>query len=232
MSGFFSGILDLLYPRKCAFCRRITRDGRMVCPECEKNLPFPAKEQEQQNIPPLALCLAPLYYTGKVRESLLRYKFHGAAAYCGIYAEFMAGCLQRHGVEADRVSWVPLSRQRLRRRGYDQAKLLAEQVSKRTGIPCERLIIKTKNNPAQSGRKSREERAKNVQGVYRAIGVRPGERIILIDDIVTTGATLKAAATELLGAGAASVTGLAAACAERDRSEIKEMNGDNGYADI
>ncbi len=232
MSAFFSALLDLLYPKKCAFCRRLVHNGRMLCPECEKMLPFPTEEQEQLQIPPLELCLAPLYYTGKVRDSLLRDKFHGAAAYCGIYGELMAGCLQRHGGSADRITWVPLSRQRLRRRGYDQAKLLARELSRRTGIPCERLIIKTKNNPAQSGRKSREERAKNVQGVYRAIGVRPGERIILIDDIVTTGATLKAAATELLGAGAASVTGLAAACAERDRSEIKEMNGDNGYADI
>lgn len=216
MSAFFGALLDLLYPKKCAFCRRLVHDGRMLCPECAKTLPFPTEEQERLFIPPLELCLAPLYYTGKVRDSLLRYKFHGAAAYCGIYGELMADCLQRHGERADRITWVPLSRQRLRRRGYDQAKLLAQELSRRTGIPCGRLVVKTKNNPAQSGRKSAEERARNVQGVYRAEGVRPGERILLVDDIVTTGSTLKAAASVLLEAGAASVTGLAAARAGQD----------------
>ncbi len=232
MNAFFSSILDLLYPRKCAFCRKLVRDGRMICPNCEKNLVVQAKEQEHMTIPPLALCLAPLYYTGKVRESLLRYKFHGAAAYSGIYAELMADCLQRHGETADRITWIPLSRQRLRRRGYDQAKLLAKEVSRRTGIPCGRLLVKIRNNPAQSGRKNAAERERNVQGVYRADGVRPGERILLIDDIVTTGATLRAAASVLLEAGAASITGLAAAKARRDHSESTERNGDSGHADI
>ena len=232
MSAFFSGVLDLLYPGKCAFCRRLVRDRRMICPECEKTLVSLTGEQERMHIPPLELCLAPLYYTGKVRESMLRYKFHGAAAYCGIYAELMADCLQRHGETADRITWIPLSRQRLRRRGYDQAKLLAQELSRRTGIPCERLLVKTRNNPAQSGKKSAAERERNVQGVYRADGVQPGERILLIDDIVTTGSTLKAAASVLIEAGAASVTGLAAAKAERGHSESTERNGDSGNADI
>lgn len=216
MRAFFSGILDLLYPKKCAFCRSLVRDGRMLCPDCEKTLPFPSREQERMSIPPLELCLAPLYYTGKVRDSLLRYKFHGAAAYAGIYGELMADCIQRHSVNADRITWVPLSRQRLRRRGYDQAKLLAREISRRTGIPCARLVIKIKNNPAQSGRKGMKERTENVRGVYRAEDVQPGESILLVDDIVTTGSTLKAAAAVLLEAGAASVTGLAAARAGRD----------------
>ena len=208
MSALTEKILDLLYPPKCAFCRRLVRDGRMLCPECEKKLPVPDREDQAQHIPPLALCLSALYYTGDVQKSLLRYKFHGAAAYCRIYGELMDACLREHDVHPDVVTWVPLSRRRLRKRGYDQAELLAREVAGRRGIPCERMMEKTRNNPAQSGTRSPEERRKNVEGVYRAITDCTAVQVLLVDDIVTTGATLSAAAQVLYDAGAIEVTGL------------------------
>ena len=123
----------------------------------------------------------------------------------------MDHCLREHAVSADVVTWIPLSRARLRKRGYDQAKLLAEEVAARQSLPCERMIEKIRNNRAQSGTKSAEERKKNVEGVYRAVTDCSGARILLVDDIVTTGATLSEAAETLLKAGALEVTGLTAA---------------------
>ena len=96
MNALIGRLLDLLYPPKCAFCRKLVRDGRMLCPDCEKNLPAPEKELQVQQFPHLALCVSPLYYTGDVKKSLQRYKFHSAAAYCGIYGELMAECLKAH----------------------------------------------------------------------------------------------------------------------------------------
>ena len=162
-------LLDLLYPPKCAFCRKLVTDGRMLCPDCEKALPVPEKEKQSKKISGLAVCLSPLYYTGDVRQSLHRYKFQGAAAYYRIYAELMAACAREHGLTADLVTWVPLSRKRLRSRGYDQARLLAEEVAGRLGLPCEQTLEKIRNNPAQSGTSGAEERQKNVLGVYRAV---------------------------------------------------------------
>ncbi len=208
MSSLTNRLLDLLYPPKCAFCRRLVRDGRMLCLDCEKRLPRPDRKDQLRQIDHLDLCLSPLYYTGEVRESLHRYKFHGAAAYCHIYGELMDRCLREHGISADVVTWVPLSRARLRKRGYDQARLLAEQVAQRQHLPCECMIEKKRNNPAQSGTKTAEERKKNVEGVYRSVTDCSGARILLIDDIVTTGATLSAAAETLRKAGALEVTGL------------------------
>ena len=225
-------LLDLLYPPKCAFCRKLVTDGRMLCPDCEKALPVPEKEKQSKKISGLAVCLSPLYYTGDVRQSLHRYKFQGAAAYYRIYAELMAACAREHGLTADLVTWVPLSRKRLRSRGY-QARLLAEEVAGRLGLPCEQTLEKIRNNPAQSGTSGAEERQKNVLGVYRAVTSFAGEHVLLVDDIVTTGATLSEAAKELLNAGAEQVSGLTLARTDRENNGFrKEANGESDYADI
>ena len=226
-------LLDLLYPPKCAFCRKLVTGGRMLCPDCEKALPVPEKEKQSKKISGLAVCLSPLYYTGDVRQSLHRYKFQGAAAYYRIYAELMAVCVREHGLTADLVTWVPLSRKRLRRRGYDQARLLAEEVAGRLALPCEQTLEKIRNNPAQSGTSGAEERQKNVRGVYRAVTSFAGEHVLLVDDIVTTGATLSEAAKELLNAGAEQVSGLTLARTDRENNGFRtEANGESDYADI
>ena len=226
-------LLDLLYPPKCAFCRKLVTDGRMLCPDCERALPVPEKEKQSKKISGLAVCLSPLYYTGDVRQSLHRYKFQGAAAYYRIYAELMAACVREHGLTADLVTWVPLSRKRLRRRGYDQARLLAEEVAGRLALPCEQTLEKIRNNPAQSGTSGAEERQKNVLGVYRAVTSFAGEHVLLVDDIVTTGATLSEAAKELLNAGAEQVSGLTLARTDRENNGFRtEANGESDYADI
>ena len=226
-------LLDLLYPPKCAFCRKLVTDRRMLCPDCEKALPVPEKEKQSKKISGLAVCLSPLYYTGDVRQSLHRYKFQGAAAYYRIYAELMAACAREHGLTADLVTWVPLSRKRLRSRGYDQARLLAEEVAGRLGLPCEQTLEKIRNNPAQSGTSGAEERQKNVLGVYRAVTSFTGEHVLLVDDIVTTGATLSEAAKELLNAGAEQVSGLTLARTDRENNGFRtEANGESDYADI
>ena len=233
MSKIGERLLDLLYPPKCAFCRKLVLDGRMLCPDCEENLPFTENEMQRQDISHLAVCLSPLYYTGVVRQSLHRYKFSGAAAYYRIYAEMMAACLNEQELQPDLVTWVPLSRKRLRRRGYDQAKLLAEEVARLTGLPCEQTLEKARNNPAQSGTSGAEERQKNVQGVYRTVTSFAGEHVLLVDDIVTTGATLSEAAEMLLEAGAEEVSGLTLARTVRSYDDIRtDSNGESEYADF
>ena len=225
-------LLDLLYPPKCVFCRKPVPDSRMLCPACEGKWKRRDGVTVRKEIPHLALCLSPLYYTGAVRKSLQRYKFHGAAAYYRVYAELMAECLQGQESGWDRVTWVPLSRSRLRMRGYDQAKLLAEETARLLGLPCERLLIKIRNNPAQSRAGNARERFENVKGVYRCTGVTAGESILLIDDIVTTGATLASAAGELESAGAGKITGLTAAATPPGGQTTTDWNGDSGNADI
>jgi len=148
-----------------------------------------------------------------VRDSLLRYKFHGVTAYGGAYADFLAKCIDESRISCDIITWVPLSRKRLRRRGYDQARILAEETAKRLGLPCVRLLEKRIDTRPQSGIGNAQMRQKNASGVYVCCDPEnaAGRQILLIDDIVTTGATLSECAAMLKKAGCAGVYAAAAA---------------------
>ena len=103
---------------------------------------------------------------------------------------------------------MPLSAKRLRKRGYDQARLIAEETAKLMGVECAQLLTKTRNIRAQSLTGGADERRKNVSGVYspRDAELIKGRHVLIIDDIVTTGATLAECAGVLTKCGAASVT--------------------------
>lgn len=207
----FDGLLDLLFPRRCAFCRRLTQGGALVCPKCLGKLPYtgPAARQQLQRLE----CFSPLYYTDEVRSSLLRYKFGGLNAYAKAYADFLSKCIDENAISCDYITWVPLSRRRLRRRGYDQARLLAEELARRRSLPCAPMLRKKRDNRAQATVGNAEKRRQNVKDVYEALPgaeIR-GRCILLVDDIVTTGATLSACAAELKKAGAEQITGLTVA---------------------
>lgn len=209
----FDWILDLLYPRRCAFCHRLIEGEEAVCARCRKALPYTAGAGGEQKFPFVSCCVSPLYYEGDVRQSLLRYKFRGLTAYAEIYGEFLSKCIDESDISCDIITWVPLSARRLRRRGYDQARLLAEDLSRRSAIECRPLLRKTRDNPAQSGTGSAEKRRANVTGIYEAVDPDrlKGSRVLIVDDIVTTGATLSECARTLKSAGAAQVFAAAVA---------------------
>ncbi len=197
-------LLELLFPTRCAFCHRLTEGGQKVCPKCLSELPWARELSSRQRLRNINVCVSPLYYEGNVRQSLLRYKFRGLSGYCEIYGEFLAKCVDENGISCDIITWAPLSGKRLRQRGYDQARLLAEELARRRRGECARLLKKIRNNPAQSGKGGEEERRRNVKGVYEAVSPEliEGKRVLLVDDIVTTGSTLSECASVLLLSGA------------------------------
>lgn len=201
-------LLDLVYPPRCAFCRRLLSNREKgVCRFCRPKLPYVPADGQVQHFRNVDKCLSPLYYHGSVKDSLHRYKFSGATAYADIYSEFIVKCIDENQISCDIITWVPLSRKRLRERGYDQAKLMADELSRLCGISCCRLLKKTRNNPAQSGTGSAEKRRANVSGVYTAVDTEKirGKSILIVDDIVTTGATLSECGRMLMSAGAGEV---------------------------
>lgn len=211
----FQVLLNLLYPPKCPFCARILERGEDgMCSLCREELPWtdgPGRPAEG-----CELCLAPLYYRDegedRVRSGVRRYKFEGRASYAKLFGELMAQCLagRREG-PVDLITWVPLHPERKTRRGYDQAELLARSACRRWDTRPERLLDKIRDNPAQSGLTDGESRRENVKGAYRAAGDCRGRRVLLVDDICTTGATLGQCAAVLLDAGAEAVVCAAAA---------------------
>lgn len=201
----WSALLDLLYPPRCTFCHCFVKSSAVaICDNCRKNLPY-TTNGGRQKADFVTVCVSPLYYEDDVRESLLRYKFHGATGYAKAYAPLIADCIREHlDQEYDLITWVPLSRKRLRRRGYDQARLLAEAVATELDTMAVGTLKKIRNTAAQSQTGSAEKRRANISGAYRVMNpaLVADKRILLIDDIVTTGSTLSECARTLGLAGA------------------------------
>ena len=154
-------------------------------------------------------------YQGHAAGSLKRYKFGRCRHYAQVYGRLLAMRIHRDLPMADVVTWVPVSRKRRRERGFDQVELLAKAVAPELGIPAEALLEKYRDNRANSGLRTPEERRANVLGVYKVpegANVR-GKRVLLLDDIVTTGATASECARVLLTAGAREVIFAAVAAA-------------------
>lgn len=217
MRDWIHQLLDLFFPPKCPFCGKVL-DHAGICPACEKALPWTEEGAGVRELPGGVRCAAPLWYEGKVREGLLRFKFQGARAAAGPLGELVARCAaERFSGAFDVVTWVPVSRRRLRSRGYDQARLLAESACRLWEVRPEQLLQKITDNPAQSGLTEKAARRANVLGVYEAAEPEriQGCRILLVDDICTTGATLAECARTLRDAGAADVMCVCAALARR-----------------
>jgi len=220
MKTLFSVLLDLIYPPKCPFCRRVLdRKAEGVCPLCEEKLPHTGTERAKR-LENGMLTLSPLRYEGAVRKAIHRYKFGGLAVYAVPFGKRMARCLREERDPAHfLVTWVPLSEKRLKQRGYDQARLLAEELMKELGLdPPQPLLRKIRNTRAQSSLTEEKDRRANVKGAYEVIDsslVRDAH-ILLVDDVVTTGATLTACAAELRKAGAAEVSAITLARSSKE----------------
>lgn len=206
--GIFSGLAELLFPPRCAFCRSFLKGGAQgMCSECEKSIAYTRSDCRQTG-DFFTVCVSPLYYEGSVRESMLRFKFKEATAYVKVYGKLIADCIRENlSGQYDLISWVPLSAARLKNRGYDQAMLLAMAAALELDDVAAETLEKHTDVPAQSTIGSEEKRRANISGVYRAADEElvAGKRILLVDDIVTTGSTLSECARILLSAGAAEV---------------------------
>ena len=211
-------ILDLLYPPKCIFCGRIVENSDMfACCRCEDKLPYTRGAEVKKSGEFFDFCLAPLYYRDAVRESILTFKFGNRPGRAKNYAILIAECIRENlNDDFDIISWVPISKKRRRRRGYDQSKLLACAVAKILGKTAVCMLNKHTDVPAQSSLKDAARRKANVCDVYEPVDTEnfAGKRVLLIDDIITTGATMSECARTLLMAGAGSVVGTCIARAD------------------
>ena len=210
-------LLDLLFPPRCPFCRGgVARDGD-ICPECQEGLPWRAETKAERSVDLLDGCASALSYEGLVRKCVHRYKFSRKMGYAKVLGPLAAQCAHDHFPQAfDLISWPPLSPKGLRRRGYDQARLLAQAVAADQGM-TETALCEKKNTVGQQSRiQEPAARRATVLGAYRLLepeAVR-GKRILLVDDVVTSGATLSECARLLLVARADGVWAVTLASAD------------------
>lgn len=176
-----------------------------MCHTCRAALPdWQAPERHGEFF---KVCIPAFYYQDALRQSVLRYKFESMRQYADGYGRMMAMVLRRRGMtDFDLVTWVPVSRKRQRRRGYDQARLLAQALARELNLPVGRTLRKLRDNPPQSSLTGASQRKGNVLGMYEAVD-RPVKnlRVLLVDDVITTGATLSECSRMLCTAGAKEV---------------------------
>ena len=196
--------MSLLFPRKCLLCGKLLeRDELDLCRKCR--IDGPECKISREKLPFLDSWLALWHYEGTARLSLIRYKFHNRRSMAQGYGRLLAMKLlrEREG-DFDLITWVPISPLRKLRRGYDQVELLAKAVGRELAMEPVRCLKKVRHNPPQSGVVGQAQRRANVLNVYKVVGPEQfqGKRILLLDDIITTGATAGECARILLTAGA------------------------------
>ena len=209
MSGPLGVLLDLLFPPKCVFCGKVLDSGEDgLCARCQRDLPWLTDGEAELTGEFFSLCAAPLRYQDKVRDSIRRYKFNGRRGYHKLYGKLVAQCVHDHlAGRYDLITWVPLSSQRKKERGYDQAFLLASAAALELGEVAVETLRKERHTAAQSGLTEAAQRRANVLGAYTPVDPElvAGKRVLLVDDVVTTGSTLSECARTLRTMGAADV---------------------------
>ncbi len=224
LSRIAGAFLDLVFPLSCIVCQR---EGRYVCEGCIAQLPrleapYCARCARPGSGTPCSWCQAigpafdgittPYLFTGPVREAVHSLKYRGVRAAAPAIAKLMASALTSDSTDADVLIPVPLHPRRERKRGYNQSALLAAEVSSLTDIPfSDDAMRRVRDTPPQVSMKSAEDRMRNIRGAFECVGDVEGKRVLLVDDVVTTGSTMSTCSGPLKGAGAASVWGLALA---------------------
>ena len=213
-------MMNLLFPPKCLLCHRVLfKEETDLCHNCRTDTEAFTKSNHRISF--VAGWTALWYYNGKVRHSLLQYKFYNRRSYGSVFGRLLAmKLLEKPLCEYDILTWVPISRLRKWRRGYDQVELIAEAAGQELGTPAVSTLKKIRHTKPQSRISDSARRKANILGAYTVTDpdAVSGKRILLLDDIITTGATASECARTLLTAGAKEVY-CAAVAAPYDKKE-------------
>lgn len=208
-------LFDLLSPRKCPGCgRRLTTAEWPVCDSCMLGMPLtPFLHAPERNrmarvfwgVVPLERAAALFFYEAGTEPAMIIHtmKYHGQRQLAEQFGELLAKRLSAADFfqDIDAIIPVPLTRQRQRERGYNQSEYLARGISRVTGLPVMLHVLRRELFRGSQTHLSAVERWKNVEDAFRLTDGRElrGKHVLLVDDVMTTGATLTACATALTG---------------------------------
>jgi len=241
-------LLDLLYPPHCVSCGRA---GAWLCDECVAKISFlqppfclhcglPLAKpglcwQCQQNESYLEGLRSMAWHVSPLQEAVHALKYEGVRVLAAPLGELLAQRWVQDPLPVEVIVPVPLYRLRLRQRGYNQALLLARELATRLSLPlCADVLQRVRNTRSQVGL-SRRERWENVWGAFQcSADAFAGARVLLVDDVCTTGATLEASAAALREAGARSVWALTLARApQKEQGKWAQLpNGQGGFSPL
>ncbi len=213
-------LLLLFFPHKCFLCGKVLSGSGWLCEHCTlpqtENLCLGCGKDRKNCICSRVSydgAWAPLWYTAGARYGIHRFKYEGRTYYAAFLGELMAQGVQALWTEAfDCITYVPMSPKKQRARGYCQSELLAKEISRQLKIPVEKTLCHTAHSKSQMSQKGLEARIKNASCSFqRGEKDLQGLQILLVDDVLTTGATASYCAELLKAQGAVSVFVLTAA---------------------
>lgn len=201
-------LVDLLFPPRCLLCGRLVPWGSSICPRCCVKPDEVRTHTEPEAFGCEAVCWA-ADYTGVLRRGMQNFKFRGRRQGTAFFGEMLVCALRKSKIpdNADAVTYVPMPPRRERRRGYNQAKLLADYIAKAFDLPLRENILCRRGRATAHTAGGRQERLDLAAESYHTGQDRlpEGERILLVDDIITTGATMARCAALLRQQGAGQV---------------------------
>lgn len=184
-----------------------------VCADCMRKLPVTGRTGAFEGTRNVSYVISPFYYEGNMRDSILKLKFQNCPAYSKILYYLMREELSEytHLRDFDLLVPVPISKKRMSERGYNQAALIAKPLAKDLGVEySEKVLVRTEETKHQS-RLGALERGSNTENAFTAGEAANGKRIVIVDDIFTTGSTMEQCARALKAAGAADIAGISLA---------------------
>ncbi len=227
MTGISDYILDMVFPRHCPVCDEILPfGGKLICDECEEKTVFVREPRCRKCGKSLAgdrseycgdcavvrhsfdRAVSVYVYNDAMQEAVFRFKYGGRQEYADFFAESIKQYLGREilSFRADMLIPVPIHKNRLKKRGFNQAELIADRLGSLMGLPVEKNLIKRVADTRPQKGLSREERRKNLKRAFKLTRNDVKScRVILIDDIYTTGSTVDEMAGLLKEAGVSSV---------------------------
>lgn len=181
-------LLDLFFPKRCPYCMELIAKQQLECDKCRSEFP---RKPYKRILPSGNECVSAFIYNSGVREALTRYKFGGKREFYKSFGSVLANAVADSEMIADIVTSVPLSKKRMRKRGYNQSELIARETARLLELDYSETLIKCRENLEQHTLDNKL-RAENIIGVYQPINNLDiqDKTILLIDDIVTTGYTL------------------------------------------
>ena len=223
-------LLQLFFPKTCPVCEEILEKNREICEKCEKNLryisepkckkcgkPFEPEESGSEFREYCMDCakrahayesgMAVFQYSDELRESIYRFKYYNQRTYAEFYGKAMAHYkkqIQDFGIQI--LIPVPISRKRRIARGYNQAELMAQALGRELNLPVNKNCLVREKNTLPQKELNEQERRNNLKNAFKiSENVIKYKKVLLVDDIYTTGSTVDACAVVLKQAGAEKV---------------------------
>ena len=220
----WGSLLDIIFPgpSSCAACGRMLKKYNevLLCPYCQEELNrLPGAYMEGESFLKIGVkeinaaegfdyIGAPYLYEGPARNMVRALKYKSRTYAARSMAYLMLRELSKRGIRSDIIVPVPAHTEKEKKRGYNQAELIARELSGIIGVPMRKVLVKNRNTPSQVSLSERE-RWKNVRGAYALEGNVSGLSILLVDDVITTGATMYFSSCQLKKGGARNVISFA-----------------------